>query len=125
MAKGGHPTDYRDEFAGLARNYALLGATREEIAGFLGVTRRTVLNWCKAHPEFKAALEEGARHADAKVTGRLYENCLAGDTTAIIWWQKNRMGWRDRVDTIARVGVSPVDELLSELEGTTFKPRES
>jgi hypothetical protein len=48
---------------------------------------------------------------------------MDGDSTMLIFWLKNRLGWRDRLDTVARVGISPVDELLSELEGTTFKPR--
>ena len=117
-------TDFRPEFVELARNYALLGATDEELARFFDVTDRTVRAWKKKYPEFAEALREGGAHANAKVTGRLYENCLAGDTTAIIWWQKNRMGWRDRVDTIAKIGLSPVDELLSDLEGTTFKPKD-
>jgi predicted transcriptional regulator len=125
MAKGGHPTDYSPEFAPLARAYALRGATREEIAKALGVTRRTLLNWCKAHPALKNAIEEGAFHADAKIMGKAYDKAMEGDSTLIIWWMKNRMGWRDRVDTIARVGISPVDELLADLEGTTFKPKES
>jgi hypothetical protein len=88
------------------------------------VTRRTVLNWCKSHPEFKRAIEEGAKHADAKIMGKAYDKCMEGDTTMIIWWMKNRMGWRDRIDTVAKIGISPVDELLSEVEGTTFKPKD-
>lgn len=122
MAKPGHPTDYCPEFAPLARAYALRGATREEIAKALGVTRRTLLNWCKAHPSLKAAIDEGTFHADAKIVGKAYDQAMGGDSTLLIFWLKNRLGWRDRIDTVARMGVSPIDELLSELDGTTFKP---
>jgi predicted transcriptional regulator len=120
----GRPTDFKPEYIDLARNYALLGAKREEIAEFLGVTRRTLRNWCKSHPEIEVAIQDGLVHANARVLGAHYRKCLEGDMTAIIFWEKNRMGWRDRIDTVARVGISPIDELLGELEGSTFKPKD-
>lgn len=116
-------TDYKPEYAELARNYCLLGALDADLAEFFGVSTRTIIRWKKKQPEFAAAIREGSTHANAKVTGRLYDRCMDGEVTAIIWWQKNRMGWRDRSDVVAKVGVSPVDELLSEIEGSTFKPR--
>jgi hypothetical protein len=120
MAK---PTAYRSEFTELARNYCLLGATEGELGPLLGVTDRTIRTWKKKHPEFAEAIAEGSVHANAKVIGAHYAKCLAGDMTAIIFWEKNKMGWRDRIDTVAKIGISPVDELLSEIEGTTFKPK--
>lgn len=117
-------TDYKPEYAELARNYCLLGATEAELGGLLGVTDRTIRNWKKRNPEFAAAIEEGTVHANAKVIGAHYRKCLEGDMTAIIFWEKNKMGWRDRTDVVAKVGISPVDELLSEVEGTTFKPKD-
>lgn len=116
------PSEYNPEFAPLARAYALRGATREEIAKALGVTRRTLLTWCKQYPRFKEAIEEGAFHADAKIVGKAYDQAMGGDATLLIFWLKNRLGWRDRIDNVTRVGISPIDELLSELDGTTFKP---
>lgn len=115
-------TDYRPEYAQLARNYCLLGATDADLAEFFDVSQRTIIRWKKKNPEFAAAITEGSRHANAKVTGRLYDRCMDGEVTAIIWWQKNRMGWRDRADVVAKVGISPIDELLTEIEGSTFKP---
>lgn len=123
MAGPGHPTDYRPEFTELARNYCLLGATEGELGPLLGVTDRSIRNWKKRHPEFAAAIKEGSVHANAKVIGAHYKKCLDGDMTAIIFWEKNKMGWRDRSDVVARVGISPVDELLAEIEGTTFRPK--
>ena len=116
-------TEYRDEYAALARNYCLLGAIDEELAEFFGVTARTIRNWKREQPAFAAAIVEGSKHANAKVTGKLYDNCMAGDTTAIIWWQKNRMGWRDRVDTIAKIGIDPIDDLLGAVAGSRLTPK--
>lgn len=99
MAKPtGRPVDYKPEYADLARNYCLLGATLDTLGEFFDVSKRTIIRWKQRFPEFQAAIDEGSRHANAKVTGRLYDKCMDGDTTAIIWWQKNRMGWRDKVD---------------------------
>ncbi|PTB28854.1 hypothetical protein C9I56_11225 [Paraburkholderia caribensis] len=119
----GRPTDYRTEFDELARNYSLLGATEKELGPLLGVTDRTIKTWKKQHESFAAAIAEGAVHANARVIGAHYKKCLEGDMTAIIFWEKNKMGWRDRNDVVARVGISPVDELLTEIEGSTFKPK--
>lgn len=116
-------SDYKPEFAELARNYCLLGATEGELGPLLGVTDRTVRNWKKKHPEFAEAIEMGTMKPNARVVGKLFDECMSGNITAIIWWTKNKMGWRDRTDVVAKVGISPVDELLSDIEGTTFKPK--
>lgn len=118
----GPKTSYQPEYAALARNYCLMGATVADLARFFDVSERGIYRWQRQFPEFAAAITEGGQHANAKVTGRLYDKCLEGDTTAIIWWTKNRMGWRDRVDTVAKIGLSPIDELLAQVEGTTFQP---
>jgi hypothetical protein len=89
-------SDYKPEYAELARNYALLGATIEDIGPMLGVTGRTIKNWKKAHPEFEEAIAEGNKHADSNVIGALYKNALNGNVTAQIFWLKNRQGWRDK-----------------------------
>ncbi|TGB34389.1 hypothetical protein [Burkholderia thailandensis] len=117
-------SSYKPEYAQLARNYALRGATIEELGPLLGVTGRTIKNWKKAYPEFEQAIKDGNQHADAKVIGRAFDKCMEGDSTMLIFWLKNRLGWRDRIDTVAKIGISPIDELLSEVEGTTFKPKD-
>lgn len=117
MARGrGRPTLYKPEYAELARNYALLGATLDDIGPLLGVTPRAVKKWKVEHPEFAAAIEDGNQHADARVMGSLYQKCLAGDTTAIIWWTKNRLGWRDKTD--AQLSGANGERLIFEISTT-------
>lgn len=99
----GRPTAYRKQYAELAQNYALLGATDEEIAGLLGVTGRTLRAWKKTYPTFAEALNHGKRHADARMLGAAFRNGLAGNATIQIFWLKNRLGWRDKVDIDANV----------------------
>jgi hypothetical protein len=106
----GRPTKYKAEFAELAMNYCLLGATDPEIAGFLGVGLRTVMDWKKAHPDFAEAMNHGKAHADAKMIGAAYRSGLAGNATIQIFWLKNRLGWRDRVDhAIGGIDGKPID----------------
>lgn len=105
MPRGAKST-YRPEYAELATNYCLLGATDDDLARFFGVTDRTLRNWKKRHPEFERAAQDGKTIADAKVSRSLFNNAtnngtmLGGDTTACIFWLKNRQRelWRgDRV----------------------------
>lgn len=94
----GRPSKYKPEFAELAMNYCLLGATDDDIAAFLHIGVRTLQDWKKAYPEFAEALNHGKQQADAKMVGAAFRNGLAGNATIQIFWLKNRLGWRDKVD---------------------------
>lgn len=125
MTKGGRPSSYREEFAKQAGKLCKLGATDREIAEFFGVVERTVSNWKAAHPKFLQALKTGKAEADERVERSLYHKAIgytfssekifmpAGakkpvraatvehvppDTTACIFWLKNRRPdeWRDK-----------------------------
>lgn len=119
-------TDYLPEYAELARNYCLLGATDIDLAGFFGVTERTLTTWKKRFPDFAAALQSGKTPADARVARSLYDRAISGDVTACIFWLKNRQkhAWRDRheIDHSGKVAVDPIQLLLSQVEGTTLQP---
>ena len=120
---GGRPSRYRAEFADQAAKLCRLGATDIELADFFGVDVRTIYRWQAAHVEFCQALKAGKQAADerveralyAKATGYSYDAVkimqyegqvieapyrehVAPDTTAAIFWLKNRRPkeWRDR-----------------------------
>lgn len=78
---------------------ASLGLTDEEIAVILGISERT-LNYWKKSPEFLQSLKRGKLKADFQIVKSLYEKAKAGDTTAMIFWLKNRQPtrWRDKQD---------------------------
>jgi hypothetical protein len=132
----GQPSAYRPEFVDQARKLCHLGATDAELADFFGVTEMTVNNWKKAHPEFAVALLEAKSEADAKVVHALYRRALGyehpavkiaadpktgdhiavpyiehypPDTTACIFWLKNRQkrDWRDKQE-VEHSGDLPV-----------------
>lgn len=127
---GGAPTKYKNEYDEQAYKLCLLGATDEELADFFNVTETTVNNWKISFPTFFESIKKGKRIADAEVADRLYQRAkgfehpseeikvisMAGagsviervpiikvyppDTTAAIFWLKNRQPrqWRDKQD---------------------------
>lgn len=122
---GGRPTLYRSEYADQAQKYCLLGATNEDLAQFFDVSVTTIKNWMRDHEEFLAAIKNGKEIADARVAESLFkrangfvapdthfavingevvetptEKVYPPDTTACIFWLKNRQPgkWRDKVE---------------------------
>lgn len=125
-SKGGRPTDYDPEvMPAQARKLCLLGATDEEMADFFEVDVRTIYRWKLKHDEFCQALKAGKEAADERVERSLYQKAIgyrqqavkifmpanatqpvfanyvehmAPDTTAAIFWLKNRRSaeWRDK-----------------------------
>ena len=109
---------------------AQLGATDREVAEFFNVSEQTLNAWKHVHPEFLESLKLGKETADRRVEQSLYRRAVGysydaekifpyegaavrvpyvehipPDTTACIFWLKNRQRdlWRDRVDATAKV----------------------
>ena len=122
---GGRPTSYRPGYVKQAASLCELGATDPDLARAFGVSIRTIAYWKRTHPEFLQALKVGKEVADERVTDSLYQRATgytydavkifmpAGakepvyakyrehvppDTTAMIFWLKNRKPdeWRDK-----------------------------
>jgi hypothetical protein len=120
--KRGRKTLYQPVFTHITESLCRLGATSEQVADALGVTRETIDKWRKSRPEFSDALKKGKNYADAIISDALFQRATgysykavklfvrAGkvieheyteyyppDTTAIIFWLKNRRPdlWRD------------------------------
>lgn len=140
MADRGRPTAYKAEYAKQVRHLAELGATDQEVADFFEVDVRTVYRWKHDHEDFCQALKVGKDVADERVERSLYQKAIgyeqdevkifmpggasepvyapfrakiAPDTTAAIFWLKNRRGkdWRDKVETehSGQVGFTGLD----------------
>lgn len=121
----GRPTDYRSEYVEQAVKLARLGATDLDLADFFGCAESTIYCWKNDHPEFSEALRSGKQLADAEVADKLYKRATGyqhdavkivadaktgldhtvkyiehypPDTTACIFWLKNRRPdlWRDK-----------------------------
>ena len=132
----GRPTLYREEYTEQALKLCRLGATDRELADFFDVHVDTIQAWKGAHPEFSDALKEGKAKTDAEVADKLFRRATgysheavkvflpsgttepiyapyieryAPDTTACIFWLKNRRPdlWRDVQGREHAVEVKP------------------
>jgi len=142
----GRKSEFKSEYIELVFKYALLGATDVEMADFFGVTERTFNTWKKSFPEFLQSIKRGKAIADANVVSKLYSRAIgydyqeihvekkgrkvvsrrtlnkhmAPETTAQIFWLKNRQAdkWRDRIDNKITGDITLKSELdkLSEEE---------
>jgi hypothetical protein len=127
----GRPTLYKKTFAAQAAKLCSLGATDADLADFFEVSIRTVERWRSEHEEFCRAVKEAKEAADARVERSLYQRALGyshdavkimqnggdiieakyrehypPDTTAAIFWLKNRRpkDWRDKQEVEHDVG---------------------
>lgn len=118
------PSAYQDAYAAQALKLCRLGAKDVELADFFGVSEQTINAWKQAHPDFLESLKAGKAFADAEVADRLFKRATGyehealkivadaktgaehvvpyierypPDTTAAIFWLKNRRPdlWRD------------------------------
>ena len=88
-----------DKLASLT-GWAISGLTIEDIAGKIGISKVTLYEWMKKDANIMNALKNGREEADNIIINALFEKAKGGDTTAQIFWLKNRQShnWRDRVN---------------------------
>jgi len=98
--KRGRKTKYHEDMLPDVEKYCLLGATDEELAAFLEINVSNLYEWKNKYPKFREAIKNGKELADMRVSDSLYQRALNGDTTAQIFWLKNRRKehWRDKQD---------------------------
>ena len=118
---GGRPSKYKSELLEQAEELYSIGATDQEVADLFEVTTTTIDNWKKTKPEFLAALKRGKAWADGLVEKSLYEQAISGNTTAQIFWLKNRRPkvWRDKRDynIEGNMNVSPWEKFQEAQSG--------
>lgn len=131
------PTKFKPEFIEQAEKLCKLGATDIEVADFFKVEVRTIYRWKAENQAFCQSLKAGKAEADDRVERSLFARATgyehdevdirviegkvvktpirkiyAPDTTACIFWMKNRKpdAWRDKqeVDHSGAVSVQIV-----------------
>jgi hypothetical protein len=140
----GRPSEYNPEYARQAEKLALFGATDQEMADFFEVDVRTIYRWKHVHDDFCQAIKTGKEIADERVERSLYQRAIgyeqeevkifmpagaehpvyapfrakvAPDTTAAIFWLKNRRrdAWTDKQELDVRVKRAADDLTDDEL----------
>lgn len=70
-------------------HYVSLGYTQAQIAGLIGKCEDTLRKACPDE------LKNGALKVNAQIGGKLFQKAMAGDTAALIFWCKTRLGWKE------------------------------
>ncbi len=134
LAEPSPPLDlFEPKHAELAYQLCLLGADNARVAAIFGITAPTFERWRKEFPEFDSALKRGKDEADGVIALSLYGRAKGyshqavkifcdpktgareivdyvehypPDTTACIFWLKNRRPdlWRDRIEHTGKDG---------------------
>jgi hypothetical protein len=80
----------------------------------MGIRRETLWSWRKQFPNIDNALKKTKEVVDREVENALYKKALSGDTTALIFWLKNRRpnDWRDKRETQLSGNVQTVPDRL-------------
>jgi len=141
-AKTGRPSMFSSEMERQSKILAEKGFTDKEIAEVIGITEQTLNNWKKSQPEFFESLKDWKEKADRKVERSLYERACGykhpevhisnyqgvitttditkqypPDTTAAIFWLKNRdkEHWRDKSEVDYKLNIDDLNKILKEL----------
>ena len=98
MAKGKYQAWREPEGLLLLEGWARDGLTDEQIARNMGITAKTLYEWKNRYREICEALKKGKAVVDYQVENALLSSALEGNTTAQIFWLKNRRPdkWRDK-----------------------------
>lgn len=140
MAKGKYEQWLTPEGLLKIEGWARDGLTDEQIAKNMGINRDTLYTWKKKHPDISDALKKGKEVVDRQVENALLKRALGyeyeevkekfengicvertitkkevvADTTAQIFWLKNRKpeSWKDKQIVEAEVGVMKLEDLL-------------
>ena len=141
----GRPSKYGTINMEQVEMLASKGFTDAEMAGFFNLALSTWHLWKKEHPEFSDSLKEWKENADRKVERSLYERATGfrcidtkfathegnisdsleyikeypPDTTAAIFWLKNRKKaeWRDRHE-VGLDGTLTLKRIRKTYDGT-------
>lgn len=146
----GRPSKYKPEFVAQAEKLCKLGATDAEIADFFEIDIRTLYRWKGEYEAFCHALKVGKVEADERIERSLFSRAIGyeheevdirvidkeivqtpirkyypPDTTAAIFWLKNRRPaeWRDKViqEHTDPDGNNPFASLLQAVSGTALQ----
>lgn len=99
MAKTTYTDWEAEEKILLLQGWARNGLTNEQIASNMEVAVSTLWEWRKKSSKISNALKIGKEEADLQVENALHKAALEGNTTAMIFWLKNRKpeNWRDKI----------------------------
>tara|TARA_A100001201_G_scaffold78370_1_gene70281 strand:- start:1270 stop:1734 length:465 start_codon:yes stop_codon:yes gene_type:complete len=82
-----------------AEALAAQGLTVSQIANVLGMGESTLYEKQQEFPEFSEAIKRGRDKGVASITNALFTAARGGNLGAMIFYLKNRAGWKDKIET--------------------------
>jgi hypothetical protein len=119
VAKGKYEKWLKKENLLLLEGWARDGLTDEQIAKNIGITVSTFYEWKKKYSEISESLKKGKEVVDYEVENALLSSALEGNTTAQIFWLKNRRPdkWRDKQkEETDKTALDKLDSILKEIK---------
>ena len=115
MAKGVYKEWLEKDNLLLLQGWARDGLTDEQIAHNMGISTTTLYEWKKKYSEIADTLKKTKEVVDREVENALFKKAIEGDTTAMIFWLKNRRpnDWRDKRETALSGAVQTVPDKLT------------
>lgn len=119
VAKGKYQKWLTPEGLLLLEGWARDGLTDEQIAQKMGVGYSTLQTWKSKYQDIQDTLKKGKDVVDYQVENALLSSALDGNTTAQIFWLKNRRPdkWRDKQKEEAdNTALDKLDDILREIK---------
>ena len=119
MAKrkpGRPPFKITKEVLRKAEGFASRGMTQMQIADALGINYDTLMKYKNLNTDFLEAIKAGQAKGIAEITNALFNQGKNGNTSAAIFYLKNRAGWADKQEVDMRTNVSFENETLREIQ---------
>lgn len=119
MAKGKYEKWLKEDNLLLLEGWARDGLTDEQIAKNIGIGERTLYEWKEKYPQISQPLKKGKEVVDYEVENALLSSALEGNTTAQIFWLKNRRPdkWRDKQkEETDKTALDKLDSILKEIK---------
>ncbi len=118
MAKGKYEYWLTEEGLLVLEGWARDGLTDEQIASNIGIGYSTLQTWKGKYQDIQDSLKKGKEVVDYAVENALLKNALKGDTTAQIYWLKNRRPdkWRDKPGYEDTRELDKLDAILKGLK---------
>lgn len=96
---GRPPIEITEELCKKAESLAAQGLTMEQISLVLGMGERTIYEKMAEFPQFSHDIKRGQAKGVAAITNKLFKKAKDGDNTSMIFYLKNRAGWKDKTET--------------------------
>jgi hypothetical protein len=119
VAKGKYEKWLKKENLLLLEGWARDGLTDEQIAKNMGISVKTLYRWQEQYSQICQSLKKGKEVVDYQVENALLSSALEGNTTAQIFWLKNRRPdkWRDKQkEETDKTALDKLDSILKEIK---------